>query len=216
MTAAQEPSYRKRVGYQAGLLGGFSTLAAVMLMMGNVATHDSIELRQQEDLLLSLNQVLPAEMYDEALLDNTMTFEAANAEPMTIYRAVRNGQVTAVAYTESGPGYAGPVTLMMGVDAKGTLLGVRVISHAETPGLGDKIEAEKTDWIFSFNGKSLGNPDESKWAVKKDGGIFDQFSGATITPRGVVNIVLGGLKFFRKHRGELLARAPVISTTGGK
>jgi electron transport complex protein RnfG len=86
-----------------------------------------------------------------------------------------------------------------------------VLSHAETPGLGDKIEVAKDPWILGFNGLSLGDPPESEWAVKKDGGRFDQFSGATITPRGVVGAIKDGLSFFQTHRTELL-NPPTITT----
>jgi electron transport complex protein RnfG len=92
----------------------------------------------------------------------------------------------------------------MGIDRSGHITGVRVIKHKETPGLGDKIEAAKNSWIFAFEGKSLGDPAADKWAVKKDGGVFDQFAGATITPRGVVKAVKGGLEFFEKNRAQLL------------
>ncbi len=212
MGAVREPSFRKRTGYHAGLLGGFAAMAAAFLIMGNIATRDSIAERQKEDLLATLNQVIPHELYDEGLLNNTLPFEAGKGETLTVYRAVRNESVTAVAYQVTGNGYAGDIDILMGVDAKGALLGVRVVAHAETPGLGDKIEPEKDDWVFDFNGKSLGDPTEDQWAVKKDGGIFDQFSGATITPRAVVSAVRDGLMFFRKHKGELLARAPVVAT----
>ena len=93
---------------------------------------------------------------------------------------------------------------MMGVDKDGAVLGVRVVAHAETPGLGDKIEVGKSNWILSFNARSLENTLPERWRVKKDGGDFDQFAGATITPRAVVRGVEAGLKFFRQHRDELL------------
>lgn len=98
----------------------------------------------------------------------------------------------------------------MGVSREGKILGVRILKHTETPGLGDKIEPAKTKWIFSFDGKFLGNPLADLWAVKKDGGVFDQFAGATITPRAVVKAVKGGLVFFEKERSTLL------DETGGK
>jgi electron transport complex protein RnfG len=93
----------------------------------------------------------------------------------------------------------------MGVAPDGKLLGVRVVSHAETPGLGDKLELAKSDWILSFTGRSLDDPPPKGWAVKKDGGEFDQWTGATITPSAVVKAVKRGLEFFAAHRGELLA-----------
>jgi electron transport complex protein RnfG len=90
------------------------------------------------------------------------------------------------------------------VDRQGTLLGVRVISHSETPGLGDKIETAKSDWILGFSGRSLNDPPPEQWEVKKDGGVFDQFTGATITPRSLIRAVKGGLEFFTNYRAVLL------------
>ena len=101
-------------------------------------------------------------------------------------------------------GYAGDIVVLMAVDKDGKMLGARVLKHVETPGLGDKIEVAKAPWIKSFDGKSLGDPAPEKWAVKKDNGIFDQFAGATITPRAVVKSVKGGLEFFAAHRAEIL------------
>ena len=92
----------------------------------------------------------------------------------------------------------------MAVDAEGRTLGVRVLKHAETPGLGDKIEIKKASWIKDFDGKSLGSPPIEQWGVKKDGGIFDQFAGATITPRAVVKAVKGGMEFYSQHRKEIV------------
>ena len=93
---------------------------------------------------------------------------------------------------------------MLGVDAQGRALGVRVLSHKETPGLGDKIEVKKGDWILQFTGLSLGDPPVEKWKVKKDGGRFDQFTGATITPRGTVAAIRNGLDFFAANKAQLL------------
>ena len=111
--------------------------------------------------------------------------------------------MTGVAYEIFGSGYAGEIRLMMGVDASGKVLGVRVLAHKETPGLGDKIEVKKGDWIERFSGLSLGNPPVERWKVKKDGGQFDQFAGATITPRGVVAAIRRGLEFFSANRDRL-------------
>jgi electron transport complex protein RnfG len=92
---------------------------------------------------------------------------------------------------------------MMGIAADGKLLGVRVLAHKETPGLGDKIEVKKGDWILRFDGLSLGDPPPERWLVKKDGGQFDQFAGATITPRAVVLAIRGGLDFFAANKAKL-------------
>jgi electron transport complex protein RnfG len=206
-----EPEYRKRVGYQAVLLGGFSTLATALLVAGNIATKEAIQARQKEDLLDSLAQVVPDERYDNDLLAHPLEIMDEKGKPVTIYRGTVGAQVNALAWEISGQGYAGEMRLILGLDAEGKVLGVRVLSHAETPGLGDKIEVAKDPWILSFNGLSLGNPPESEWAVKKDGGRFDQFSGATITPRGVVGAIKDGLAFFQAHRTELL-NPPSITT----
>lgn len=213
MTAVKEPAYRKRVAYQAGVLGGFATMAAVLLLSGNILTKDVIKARRQEDLRQSLDQVIPASLYEGDLLDNNLTLPENDADThVTIYRGIRKNQVNALAYEVVGHGYAGPIRILLGLDIHGTLLGVRVLSHAETPGLGDKIEVERDDWILGFTGLSLGNPPVDRWRVKKDGGDFDQFSGATITPRAVVGAIVHGLTFFREHRGRITALETKIST----
>ncbi len=211
MTAVTEPSYRRRIGYQAGLLGGFTLLATTLLVMGNLATQEAIEQRQQEDLRASLAAVIPAARHDNDLLTDTLTLTAANGEPRTVYRARQDGELTGVAYQVTGQGYAGPIEILLGLDHRGQILGARVLSHSETPGLGDKIEAARSDWIREFNGLSLGEPPARQWAVQKDGGRFDQFTGATITPRAVVNAIKGGLQWFADQRQRLLNDAAEAS-----
>ncbi|HSO83240.1 RnfABCDGE type electron transport complex subunit G [Thiocapsa sp.] len=207
MTAVAEPSYRKRIGYQAGLLGGFTLIAAALLVMADIATRDTIALRKAEDLKASLAEVIPPAIHGNDLLADPLTLEGPDGLPLTVYRARQGLQVTGVAYRVSGVGYAGPIELLLGLDAAGTVLGTRVLSHAETPGLGDKMEVAKGDWILGFDGLRLGNPPAERWAVKKDGGDFDQFTGATITPRGILAALRSGLEFFEKHRDDLTASA---------
>jgi len=210
MNTVANPTYRQRVGYQAGLLGGFSLVAAALLVMGDIATHDTILEREAEDLLASLEQVIPPSLHDNDLLTNTLLLEPGATglgESLTVYRALHGLAVEAVAFEISGQGYAGPIRLLLGIAADGRVLGARVLSHAETPGLGDKIEVARDDWILSFDGHSLSDPAPEGWAVKKDGGIYDQFSGATITPRAVVRAVKGGLELFESQRDTLTANA---------
>ena len=212
---ALEPAYKKRVGYQGMLLGGFATLAATLLVMGDLSTHDTIDQRLAEDLQQSLRQVIPDATHDNNLLDNMVTVKHKD-QTIVAYQGVRNDQATAVAYSISGQGYAGEIKLIMGINAQGEVLGVRVLSHAETPGLGDKIEEAKSNWIYSFDGLSLTKLSEAEWHVKKDGGVFDQFSGATITPRAVVGAVKTGLDIFNQHRGQLLAVEKPINDKSNK
>jgi Na+-translocating ferredoxin:NAD+ oxidoreductase subunit G len=201
-----EPSYRKRTAYQAMLLGGMATLASAMLVLGDRETRDDISLRQAEDLKASLRQVLPDAIHDNDLLSDVLELpgEGEGGKNLKVYRAHLNGKISAVAYEVSAIGYAGPVTSIMGVAADGSVLGVRVISHAETPGLGDKIEVKRSNWVLAFNNHSLDNTTATQWHVKKDGGEFDQFTGATITPRAVVKSVYTGLQKFESYRGTLL------------
>lgn len=208
---AIEPVYKKRVGYHGTLLGGFATLAATLLVMGNMHTQDTIEQRIAEDLQASLSQVIPASLHENNLLDNRISIQYQDRD-VIVYQGIKNDKTTAVAYSVSSQGYAGEIVLMMGINAEGEILGVRVISHAETPGLGDKIEVAKDDWIFSFNDLSFKKLAKDKWKVKKDGGNFDQFSGATITPRAVVNAIKQGLELFSQHREKLLyIEKPVVA-----
>lgn len=203
------PSYRKRTAYQAMLLGGMATLASAVLVLGDLETRDDIALRHAEDLKASLSQVLPDAVHDNDLLSDVLTLppEQPGAKPLKIYRAHLDNRISAVAYEVSSNGYAGPVTCIMGVAANGEILGVRVLAHAETPGLGDKIEIAKDRWITSFDGHSLENTDSKQWHVKKDGGVFDQFTGATITPRAVVKAVHEGLAVFDANRAAILSSA---------
>ncbi|HYN78988.1 MAG TPA: RnfABCDGE type electron transport complex subunit G, partial [Lamprocystis sp. (in: g-proteobacteria)] len=174
------------------------------LALTEFVTHDAIAARAMEDRQTSLGQVIPAAIHDNNPVVDTITMNDAAGKEMTVYRALKGGEVTGVAYEVYGSGYAGKMKFMLGVDAQGRALGVRVLSHKETPGLGDKIEVKKGDWILQFTGLSLGNPPVEKWKVKKDGGRFDQFTGATITPRGTVAAIRNGLDFFAANKAQLL------------
>lgn len=196
---------RGKLFYQGLLLGGVALLTSAALAFASRATEADIKAAEAADLKQSLAQVLPGE-YDNDLLNDTVTLPGAAGETL-VYRARRQNKVEAVVFRVVGPGYAGNIVCVMGVSREGKILGVRVINHKETPGLGDKIEPAKGDWIHSFEGKWLGEPAADKWAVKKDGGVFDQFAGATITPRGVVNAVKGGLEFFEGNKTQLLDEA---------
>jgi electron transport complex protein RnfG len=203
MSTESEPSFRKRIVALAILLGGSATLAAALLISGNLSTGHAIAAREAEDLLRSLSQVLPDDLHDNNLLENTVQVDDGHGGHVTVYRALRKHRITGYAWRTTAHGYSGDISLLLGVDQDGTLLGVRVLAHTETPGLGDRIELDKDHWILGFNGHSLANTSGARWHVKKDGGEFDQFSGATITPRGVTRAVYEGLEFFAAHQAEL-------------
>jgi Na+-translocating ferredoxin:NAD+ oxidoreductase subunit G len=193
---------RNKLGYQGALLAVTVLITSAALAFASRATGPAIAAAEARDLQQSLSQVLPG-THDNDLLADTLMLPGPDGE-LTVYRARRAGKVEAVVFQVVGNGYAGRIVCLMSVDTQGKVLGVRVLKHAETPGLGDKIEPAKADWIHAFTGKFLGDPPPEKFAVKKDGGVFDQFAGATITPRAVVKAVKGGLEFYGREKARLL------------
>jgi electron transport complex protein RnfG len=188
----------------AVVLGAFCLGFGILLAATNEITKDQIEIRKVEDLQNSLVQVIPPSIHDNNPVKDAVVVKNDEGKDVTIYRATKDGKITGIAYAIEGSGYGGPISLILGLDADGKILGVRATAFKETPGLGDKIDPAKSDWITRFTGLSLGNPVPDKWKVKKDGGQFDQFAGATITPRGVVAAIKGGLDFFAAHKSEFL------------
>lgn len=200
---------RPKLEFQTGILAGFALIASVLLGVSNCSTQGTIDQRLKEDLQNSLAEVIPAELHENDLLLDTVKIPSAEynigSTETTVYIARKAGKITAVCFKLTAPdGYSGAINMVMGIDSDGNILGVRVLDHKETPGLGDKIEVAKSDWILEFNGRSMDNPSKDKWAVKKDGGVFDQFSGATITPRKTTQAIYRGLQLFNAHRDELI------------
>ena len=173
-----------------GILLGFVALLCTAISAGIFfLTKDKIDAvmaAQQRELLL---QVIPQDYFNNNLLESAVIPQDKNLVGIQkIYFAKKDGNISAYAYETTAPdGYSGDIRLLVGLDPKGEVLGVRVIEHHETPGLGDKIELRISNWILNFTHQSINENNLSEWAVKKDGGKFDQFSGATITPRAVVN-----------------------------
>jgi Na+-translocating ferredoxin:NAD+ oxidoreductase subunit G len=206
MKQAVKPTLR------AGLwLAGFGALASALLAGTYALTRDQIAASTQARLLRELSAVLPPERYNNALSTDTQVVnEAALGGSSTIYRARQDGQpVALILSVKALDGYSGAIDLLVGVDRNGRLTGVRVTQHRETPGLGDKIELRKSDWILDFDGRSLDNPALAQWTVRKDGGVFDQFTGATITPRAIVK----ALSWVADHRAELFETSAAATDT---
>lgn len=185
--------YKDNLSYQSMLLGGACAVVSLLLIAANETTLPLIEEHLINDKLMMLEQVLPASEYDNDPLSTAQALESQVVYDAEILSASMADELQANAIQLTLPGWGGPLQMIMAVDTQGVVKGVRVISHKETPGLADKIEREKSDWITSFEGKSLANTPAKDWAVKKDGGQFDQFTGATITPRAVVKGVYQGL-----------------------
>jgi electron transport complex protein RnfG len=200
---AESVAIKPRTLMHGVILGSFCLGFGLILATTDRVTVDDIAARALEDRQNSLAQVIPASIHDNNPVTDTLAMKDAHDKEITVYRARKNGRVTGVAYEIYGTGYAGEIKLMLGIDADGKLLGVRVLAHKETPGLGDKIEEKKGDWILRFTGLSFTDPPPERWKVKKDGGQFDQFAGATITPRGVLGAIRGGLEFFDANKAKL-------------
>jgi electron transport complex protein RnfG len=203
-------SLRRQVATTAVLLMLFAATGAALVALTFDTTAEQIRHNEQLTLLRKLNTLVPAERYDNDLLKDTLHIAAdellGTSTPTTVYRARKSGEAVAVVFMAIAPGgYSGSIELLVGVYADGTLAGVRVVKHRETPGLGDDIEVERSDWIRGFDGKSLQNPAEKRWKVKRDGGEFDQFTGATISPRAVVQAVHHALVYFGKNKDSLFA-----------
>ena len=196
--------FRDKLAYQGVSLGIVALAATAALVAANISTRGPIEQAEARDLQASLAQVLPEGTADNDMLKDVVDITDGDGTKKTVYRARKAGAITGAVFQTAARGYAGDVVVLIGVDPHGVLMGARVIKHQETPGLGDKIEAAKSNWIHDFEGKSLDNPLPEKWLVKKDGGVFDQFAGATITPRAVVKAVKGGLDFYQAHRKEIV------------
>ena len=196
------------------LLGLFAVLGTGLVALTHHGTEARILENERNYLLRTLNALVPPEAYDNVLYEDVIEVTdkelLGSPKPLPLYRARKDGKPVAAILTAVAPdGYNGNIKLLVAVRYDGTIMGVRVLSHLETPGLGDAIEAEKSDWIDGFRGYSLTNPDELGWHVEKDGGIFDQFTGATITPRAVVKAVYNSLKYYERHKEEIFTRPSI-------
>ncbi len=211
------PEISRSMLKNSAVLGLFAVVTVGAVTLIQQATATRIEASARAAQVRALGEILPPGSYDNQLLDNSIAVQDAllgNRSPQPAYIALKGGQAVAVILQATAPdGYSGAIHLLVGIQADGRLAGVRVLQHRETPGLGDKIELAKSPWITTFVGKSLSDPNEAGWAVKKDRGEFDQFAGATITPRAVVKAVHNALRYFDGHKAELLA-SPTAQTHG--
>ncbi|MDO6460423.1 electron transport complex subunit RsxG [Granulosicoccaceae sp. 1_MG-2023] len=203
------PSLRESIRSSALMLGLFAAASTSLLALTHCSTKSAIARSEQQMLLNELQHILPPNSFDNALTED-LSFVSdprlGSHEPVKVWRARRDGQINAVIVAAEAPdGYNGRIGLLVGIQRDGSLAGVRVTTHRETPGLGDDVDISRSDWILGFTGKSLGNPDKAGWAVKKDGGIFDQFTGATITPRAVVKAVHNTLQVYADNPQAFLA-----------
>ncbi|MFC3120568.1 electron transport complex subunit RsxG [Agaribacter flavus] len=183
----------KKIGNKGLILAAFAIVTTSAIAFTFAMTNDKIENAKQQQLLMTLNQLVPASSHNNLLHDDCVVISPdplLNNEGQRAYRARMEGQNVAVLIeTTAADGYSGDIDILVAIDDEQTVLGARVLNHKETPGLGDKIDLRISDWILSFSGQKYSQDTHARWAVKKDGGQFDQFTGATITPRAVVKAV---------------------------
>lgn len=194
----------------AGVLAVAAVVAVGLVALVHEQARPSIEASQRAERLRQLTAVLGEIAYDNDPLADTLRVRdpqlLGTDEAVTVHRVRLGGEPVAVLVPAVAPdGYSGAIRLLLAIDAGGRLLGVRVLEHRETPGLGDFIESRRSDWISRFDGRSLGDPPPARWRVRKDGGDFDEFTGATVTPRAVVAAVHDALRYFERERDRLLA-----------
>jgi len=195
-------------------LGLFALITAGLLASTYLGTKDRIAESLRQAAQKALLEIVPLERHDNDLLLDTLdipanylkTLNLADNAKLHIARD-KDQPVAIIIPTVAPDGYSGAIKMVVGINIDGSIAGVRVTEHSETPGLGDKVSLRKSDWILDFNGKSLDNPTPNLWKVRKDKGEFDQFTGATITPRAVVNQVLRTLQYYNEDQERLLRSA---------
>lgn len=209
----------RRAGATAGVMAIFAVAGTLLLASSYFTTREPIAESERQARLRLFEQVLPAALHDNDLLQDAVHIpaggELGNRESTLAHRARLDGRYNAVVLQATAPdGYSGDIKLLVAIRADGELVGVRVLAHKETPGLGDYIDTAHGDWIRNFDGQSLAKRQDAAWKVKKDGGEFDAVTGATITPRAVVKAVHKTLHYFAAHGAEIFAAPPVRGDKG--
>jgi electron transport complex protein RnfG len=193
-------------------LGLFVFVATALVFSMYFVTRTQISANERQVMVGQLESVLASVHYDNDLLGQTLELNAVQAtgvaRPMPYYLAQQGKSIVAIVFTVVAPdGYAGPIKMLIGIRPSGEILAVRVIAHRETPGLGDGIDIKKSSWITQFAHQSLQKTTSANWKVKKDNGVFDQMTGATITPRAVVKAIKTLLLYYRGHKNRLLVQS---------
>lgn len=207
-------SFRLPMQKNSQILAIFAIICTAIVGLVNELTKDEIKAQEQLQLLNTLHSIIEPSRYNNDItqdcvnLSSPLIGNSTNDKKMqTAYIARQDNQAIAIAMTSTAPdGYNGNIELIIAINMDGSVSGVRVLKHQETPGLGDELELIKSNWITTFTGKKLFSEKDNRWAVTKDNGIFDQFTGATITPRAVVKAVKKTLLYFKDNKDSLLTR----------
>lgn len=206
----------RRAALAAVTLAAVTLAAGVLVMLVDGLVRPTIEARERARQAEAVESLLTGVPHDnDVLADLTWARDPellGTTRAVPVHRVRREGRPVALILDPVAPdGYAGSITLRIAVDFDGRILGTRVLQHHETPGLGGLIDDASSDWMAGFNGRSLASPTADRWKVRKEGGDFDQFTGATVTPRAVVRAIAACLRYVEQHRDELYA-APATMT----
>jgi len=202
------------------ILGGFALVTTSIIALTFSFTAQRIEAAKERQLLTTLNQVVAPSMHDNELHTDCIEVQATELlgnKPQRVYRSRQGDANTALIIETTAPnGYSGAIDLVVAIDLQNTVLAARVVNHKETPGLGDKIELRVSDWILSFSDVVYDEQRDDRWGVKKDGGQFDQFTGATITPRAVVEAIKNAAIYGQNNIQTLFALPANCKTDSSK
>lgn len=202
----------------AFVLIAFTAVGTGLLAYTFDITKHNIAKNEEQAKRELINQALPKNLYDNDIVNDVVsvapTPELGTTTASHAYRGRLRGQPSALVLEAIAPdGYSGKISLLIAIERDGQIAGVRVVTHNETPGLGDYIDIAKSDWIKQFDRRSLTQPDPRAWKVKKDGGDFDYMTGATITPRAVVKAVYKALRYYEQHGAALFAQPNTAPAT---
>ncbi len=194
-----------RTGLTLAVIGAVCTTLVAATYQ---ATRDRIAANDKALLEQSLAPALSGIFFDSGVTESRLVLqpphELPGNDPAVIYRVFAEGEPVAALFAVTArDGFSGPIRVLVGIEVDGTVTGVRILQHRETPGLGDKIESARSDWVFQFDGRSIGDPALESWAIRGDGGEFDQLTGASITPRAVIKAIRDTLLYFGANRDEI-------------
>lgn len=209
-------SLEKSMGLNGRVLGLFALITSLLLAGTHLATKDKIADSQRRAAQKALLEIIPEERHDNDILTDTLSVPQHYWSTLglekggELHLARKNGKVIALIVPTVAPdGYSGAIEMIVGINLDGKIAGVRILNHNETPGLGDKVDLKKSPWVLSFDGRSIGSPPAERWKVKKDKGDFDQFTGATITPRAIVAQVARTLLYLSEDKNRILKASQV-------
>lgn len=204
------------MGLNGRVLGLFALITSLLLAGTYLATKDKIADSQRRAAQKALLEIIPEERHDNDILTDTLSIPQHYWSTLglekggELHLARKNGKVIALIVPTVAPdGYSGAIEMIVGINLDGKIAGVRILNHNETPGLGDKVDLKKSPWVLSFDGRSIGSPPAERWKVKKDKGDFDQFTGATITPRAIVAQVARTLLYLSEDKNRILKASQV-------